>query len=127
MIILETIGLKDYISLVSVDKFFWILLLIICIDVITGLTNAVVEGNLNSSIGLNGFIRHSLIILIVFIFGLVSFWLKQDSLFHGFTLFYIFFYTISVIENLSILGVPFPESLKNKIFELKDENNNLWG
>lgn len=126
MIILETIGLKDYISLVSIDKFFWILLLIIFIDVITGLTNAVVEGNLNSSIGLNGFIRHSLIIFIVFIFGLVSFWLQQDILFHGLTLFYTFFYAISVIENLSILGVPFPESLKNKIYELKDENNNLW-
>lgn len=119
--------LPIYMIQISDDPFIWVLGLVIILDVITGMSKAFSKRVINSSIGLNGLIRHSLIILMVLAYGLIAFWLKQDILFYWFVVFYILYYVISIIENLSVLGVPFPEGLKKRILEIKNEKNNEWG
>lgn len=119
MIIIEQVGILQYLGMVGIAPITWVLILVIVIDIITGMTKALRMRQLNSSIGLNGVIRHSTIVLIVLAFGLVAFWIDQEILYQGFIIFYILNYVISIIENLSSIGVPFPKGLEKRILEMR--------
>lgn len=104
----------------SLDPFIHVFMVMIIIDLLSGLAKAIKLKVANSSIGLNGLIRHAIIIFIVMmmsvylpIFGLE----KYVSWIIGY---FIFQYLISVIENLGAIGVPLPKGLKETIYKLND-------
>lgn len=104
---------------------FAILLGMMVIDCITGLLVAVVNKNLNSSIGRNGFIRKMYILLLIGAIYLLGQAVEGLSYIgDGVTVAYIVIEFISITENGGKLGVPMPGAVKKVIAVLKDGDKN---
>ena len=92
-------------------------------DYITGVFAAVREKRLSSEIGFWGLIRKLSILSMVAIGSFIDvFILKHGSVIKDMV---IFFYMsnegISILENLSVLGVEYPEKLKSVLLQLKEK------
>ena len=86
------------------------LIVLIVVDVITGKFKALKLGVIDSSIGTNGIMKHTTIILLTVLVFLVSRIIGMVEIGHIFKVFYILEYTTSILENLESLGIPFPDS-----------------
>lgn len=88
-----------------IHLYFWVLIL----DLVTGVAKAVKEKKINSTIGLNGLIRHCIIALIIL---LISIYLPAMGL-EGYALtgilFFIGQYLFSLVENLGTIGIIVPQ------------------
>lgn len=99
---------------------FVILLGMMAIDYATGIMAAVVNKNLSSSIGRNGFIRKMYVILLIgAIYMLASVVDGLKYIGDGVTIAYILIEFISITENGGKLGAPMPAQLKQIIQVLK--------
>lgn len=105
------------------NVFIHVVLLAIIFDVFTGLGKAVKQKGLNSSIGLNGLIRHLIIIFIVFVstIYLTTFDLALYSNWINF--YFIIMYIISLAENLDSIGIPLPAWVKNYLVKIHKSMN----
>ncbi|KEF40106.1 toxin secretion/phage lysis holin [Schinkia azotoformans MEV2011] len=104
---------------------FAVLLGMMIIDYATGILAAIVNKNLNSSIGRNGFIRKMYIILLIgaiYLLGQAVQGLSYVG--DGVTIAYIVIEFISITENGGKLGVPMPTQVKKVIAVLKDGGKN---
>ena len=101
----------------------WGFMLMIIIDVLTGLLKAGVTGNLDSRIGLKGMIKHTTIILLVLIMEIVTRLINMDWVSQSFSLYYILQYIFSILENLDEVGVPFPLWLRNSFKRMGQDLN----
>ena len=95
-------------------------------DYITGVLAAVKEKRLSSEIGFWGLIRKLSILSMVAIGSFIDvFIIKHGSVVRDMV---IFFYMsnegISILENLSVLGVEYPEKLKSVLLQLKEKEAN---
>ena len=108
------------------DGLFWLMIILTVFDFLTGTLNAFCKKDLDSTKGKQGLIKHSIIVLMVVLMGVISGVLQNKGLFHIFILFYVFEYVISIIENLGGLGVPLPDGLVKVIRRLKKENDDKW-
>ena len=97
----------------------------IAFDIIIGTLKALVKGIANSSISKNGISKHIGIILLVMLVIIIFKPLEMESLINTVILFYIASYILSILENLSLLGIPFPEWLKERFLILRGENNEI--
>ncbi len=98
--------------------------ILMCIDIITGITNAWIKKELNSSIlrkGLGKKLGEISAILIgeIFVVGFGLTTLVAD----GISLYIIVMELISVCENLEKLGVPIPKFIKNALAIANKEIN----
>lgn len=98
--------------------------ILMCIDIITGITNAWIKKELNSSIlrkGLGKKLGEISAILIgeIFVVGFGLTALVAD----GISLYIIVMELISVCENLEKLGVPIPKFIKNALAIANKEIN----
>lgn len=91
----------------------WGFMLMIIIDVLTGLLKAGVTGNLDSRIGLKGMMKHTTIILLVLIMGFATRLINMQWASQSFCLYYILQYIFSILENLDEMKIPFPAWLRN--------------
>lgn len=91
----------------------WGFLLMIILDILTGLLSAGVTGNLDSCIGLKGLMKHTTIILLVLIMEIITRLISMEWVSQSFSLYYILQYIFSILENLDEMGVPFPLWLRN--------------
>jgi len=104
-----------------------ILFISIAFDIIIGTLKAFAKGMVNSSISKNGISKHIGIVLLVVLVIIVFKPLKMESLINTIILFYISSYILSILENLSLLGIPFPQWLKEKFLILRSENDEIKG
>ena len=124
LVVKSTIGVIGAFVSYLVDGFglaFVILLGMMLIDYATGLLVAVVNKNLNSSIGRAGFIRKLYVILLIGAIYLLG--QAVDGISYigdGVTIAYIVIEFISITENGGKLGVPMPNAVKKIIAVLKD-------
>ena len=101
----------------------WGFLLMIILDILTGLLRAGASGNLDSRIGLKGMIKHTTIILLVLIMEIVTRLINMDWVSQSFSLYYILQYIFSILENLDEVGVPFPLWLRNSFKRMGQDLN----
>ena len=99
----------------------------IAFDIITGTLKAFAKGIVNSSISKAGISKHIGIVLIVMLFIIIFKPLKMDSLINSVIIFYISSYILSILENLSLLGIPLPQWLKEKFLILRSDNDEIKG
>lgn len=99
-----------------------ILLYLILFDIFLGITKSCINKKLNSHVGLQGLLKHSLIIIIVISLGVVAEPLEINVVFTGMVIFYIIQYLLSITENLDKIGVPLPKFVTDKIAKLDGEN-----
>lgn len=101
----------------------WGLVTLISLDIITGILKAGVKGKIDSKIGLKGMIKHTTIIILVLLMGVVARLINIQWVSQSFCIYYILQYVISMLENLDEMGVPFPQWLKNIFNRMEKEYN----
>jgi toxin secretion/phage lysis holin len=102
-----------------------VLISFMVIDYITGVSVAVISKTLNSETGARGLLK-KLSIILMLIVGVLMDRLINDGTWVFRTLvayFYIANEGISIIENLSMLGVPVPQKIKHILEQLQSEND----
>lgn len=97
----------------------------IAFDIIFGTLKALVKGTANSSISKNGITKHIGIVLMVILVIIIFKPLEMESLINTVILFYIASYILSILENLSLLGIPFPEWLEERFLILRSDNDEI--
>lgn len=113
------------------DKLAVLLVTLVVIDYITGVASAWANKELNSHKGRQGIISKLCIFLVIGIAVVIDdvlianeiIILGQGALRTSFILFYVSNELISVIENLTKLGVPMPEKIKEVLEQLKNKAN----
>lgn len=111
----------------ELDGFLKMLILFMIVDYITGIAAAVKNKNLSSKIGFLGLFKKFFMVLIVAMAHVLDINLFSDSAFLRSAVcgFYIANEGISILENASRFGIPFPQKLLDVLKQLNsDENNN---
>lgn len=105
------------------DTPLMILLLFIALDYVTGLAKAFLNKQLSSEYGSKGIIKKSLILVILIIGVCVDRLIGHEWLFRSAVCFwYIANEGLSILENITVLGVPIPTKLKEALLQLKEGN-----
>lgn len=103
------------------DVFIHAFTIVIVFDILTGLAKAIYTKKLNSTINRRGLIEHIIVaVMCITVYPYLMF-LGFNEFAGAFLLFFTASYALSIIENLSILGVPFPNSIKKRLEKLRDE------
>lgn len=115
--------IKDSLYNVFNSTLFLTFIGLIMFDIFTGVGVAFKNKILNSEINKDGITKHFIIIVFVTFFNCLFNIFKMDELGKVILYFYIGSYGLSLFENLTMLGVPFPKWLKDKFSLLKEESN----
>lgn len=102
---------------------FRVFLCCIGFDIFLGTLASIKNRNLNSYINKIGISKHIAIIILVVFCSIIFNPLNMGELINVLILFYIGSYMISIIENLTMLGVPLPKWLIDKFLILKEDND----
>lgn len=101
------------------------------IDYITGLMVAAAHkskksknGNLSSSVGFEGIVKKAGILTVIYLCVRLDMILNIEYTAEMVVFFFIANETISILENLGLLGVPYPKRLKKALESLNDEEEN---
>ena len=121
-------GLAGYIF-GKTDGFIIALLCFVIADYLTGVIAAFIKKEVSSKVGFNGLLKKITIFVAVAIANVIDVYvLKTNSIMRTATcLFYIANDGISIIENLSIIGVPFPAKLKKYFAQIKEDDKKDGG
>lgn len=106
------------------SRLFFLLITSIVIDILTGKTKALKSGTIDSAIGTTGIIKHTTIIILVFVVGV---WCRVLGVVEGsfiFSLFILLEYVTSIIENLDVIGIRVPTQFRKYFNRLHDEIDN---
>lgn len=102
---------------------FWIFISVIVIDILTGKAKALKYHVLDSSVGLNGTLKHVVVIVIVVTISIFSRLAGVPEFPIGVKLFFVFEYVTSIIENLDVLGIPLPSFVTQYFNRIQSEYN----
>lgn len=110
----------------GLDGFIMALVAFVVIDYITGIMVAIVEQKLSSEVGFQGIAKKIAIFCLVAIASIIDAnIIKEGSVVR---LAVIFFYLsnegISILENVTKLGLPVPKKLRDVLEQLKEEDDN---
>ena len=119
------IEVDDFMSLIySGNKVFvYILLLLIFVDVVTGMITAFSEGKLMSKKAMLGYVKKIAFLCVIIVSNTLDIIFQLHGLLVNATvMFFIIGEATSIVENSVKLGVPIPEQLKNR-FNITEETN----
>lgn len=110
-------------KMIITNNIFITLVILIILDVILGTIKGYKTKTLDSGISKNGITRHLVVLLVTvtltYVFDLLGLRGYSEIL----TGFYCFSYFLSVAENLTAIGVPFPEGIKQYFNKMKGAYN----
>lgn len=99
------------------------LLIAIALDYISGIVKAFTTKTLSSSIGFKGILKKIGVLLLVMVSVLIDNVTGQTGAIRTLVIYYFVANEgLSIIENLSIAGVPIPKTLKKALKALRKEN-----
>ena len=112
-----------YVETVFNDMVFILYIATLGVDIVTGNIVAMVQRKWNSSTGINGTLRHLALGSVMFILlPMITFTTNISGIANGVMLYVITQYTISILENLSALGLDIAEPFA-KYFEFLNPND----
>lgn len=92
------------------------------LDYLTGMAKAFQTKSLNSEIGFKGVIKKFGELIVVMIGVGIDNYIQTGGFMRELVIYYLVMTeALSIIENLAILGVPFPKKLKDTLEQLKDK------
>lgn len=103
------------------DVYIHAFTLMIVLDILTGVAKAFVTKTLNSTINRRGLIAHLIVTVMCITVYPYLLYLGFNEIATAFLLFFTLSYCLSLIENLSALGIPFPIGVKKRLEKLRDE------
>ena len=116
-----SIEVEDFMSLIySGNKvFIYLLLIMIFIDIFTGILKAIINGNLWSHKAITGYVKK--IAYLCLVANTLDIIFRLDGiLINSSVLFLILTEATSIIENADAIGVPVPEMLKKRLNQNSD-------
>lgn len=114
------LAFRDLLSNDYIHLLFWMIVL----DVVTGIVKGVwYKKDGNTSKGLPGLIKHSLVLLLVMILYPYASLLGYESIAVAVVIGYIVMYGLSIIENLGQMGIWVPDWLKQRLTKIKDNSD----
>ena len=116
---LEVKLLVDHLQSLFKSPYIQILFWIVCFDIISGYIKAFKLKKFDSKTSTNGLLRHFLVMLVVMIVSLYARALNHREIGITTCLFFIMSYVGSLMENWEALGLPFPESLRPYINQMR--------
>lgn len=110
----------------GVDGFLYTLIAFVVIDYLTGVMVAVLHKQLSSAIGFRGIFKKIVIFALVAVGYIIDTRIIQDGsvIRTAVIFFYISNEGISILENVSIIGLPVPDKLRDVLEQLKEEKDN---
>ena len=111
------------INAVFENEFLYALLIFLMFDIITGTLKAFSTNTVYSKINKQGITSHITIFLFCIFFTWVFYFFDIDEYSNVLLMFYIVSYGLSIIENLSLMGLPLPQWLIEKFKVLQDDLN----
>lgn len=109
-------------------KFLYFLVILMLIDIITGLAKAIKNGNLWSKKSMYGVGRKMMIFCIIILANVIDQIMGLQS---GLLMVTVFYYIahegLSIIENCAEMDVLVPEQIKDKLKVMEDKNNHKEG
>lgn len=121
------IEVDDFMSLIySGNKVFvYILLLLIFVDVVTGMITSFSEGKLMSKKAMLGYVKKIAFLCVIIVSNTLDIIFQLHGLLVNATvMFFIIGEATSIVENSVKLGVPIPEQLKNRLNITEETNKN---
>lgn len=108
----------------DVDGLIIALIIFAIIDYITGVTAAIFAKQLNSEVGFKGITKKVLLFAIVAVANILDqYVIGSGAICRSATiLFYLANEGLSILENVSEIGIPIPEKLKTILDQLKEED-----
>ncbi len=108
------------------DGLLYALLVLVILDYITGVLNAIDQKRLSSSVGYKGIARKVLIFVLVGTANVVDVYIlgKAGVLRATVIFFYISNEGISILENASYLGLPVPQKFQSILKQLHQKEEN---
>lgn len=115
----------------GVDKMLTALIAFMVVDYITGLSVAFIfhksqktkNGGASSAVGFKGIVKKMCILLLVGLAHELDYIMGIDYIRALSILFFIGNEGLSVLENVGLMGVPYPEFLKKALEAIKDKGN----
>lgn len=109
----------------EVNSLVYVLLAFMIIDYITGVICAVKDKQVSSKIGFLGVTRKLLIIVLVGIGNVIDYYVigSGSTLKTMLILFYLSNEGISILENMTKLGLPIPEKLKTILLQINEDGD----
>lgn len=105
----------------GIDKVFICLVILMILDYITGLLKGIKNKNLNSKKGFEGIIYKFCILFMIMLAEQIDIITNQDVFRNLICYFFISNEGISILENLTLLGLPIPEKITKFFEQLKKE------
>ena len=103
-------------------KLLYVLILLMVLDIITGIIKAIKDGRLWSRKGLFGYSRKMLIFVIIIVSNVIDLILNMSGgLIMATILFYIVNEALSVVENCAAMGVLVPKELAERLEVINKE------
>ncbi|CAC5483070.1 TPA: phage holin family protein [Staphylococcus aureus] len=100
-----------------------ILILLIALDILSGVIKAMRNHTLKSSIANLGLAKKISIFIVIIVANIADLFFKADGVIvNGTVSFYLFGEAISVVENCAIIGVPIPDVLKKRLGVIENQN-----
>ena len=107
-------------------KFLHLLLLLMGLDIISGVFKAIKNGNLWSRKSLFGYARKVLVLVVIILANVVDQILGlQGAVTYATVIFYIANEGLSIIENLAVIGVLVPNGLAEKLKHIDNSGTTL--
>ncbi|AUJ53907.1 phage holin family protein [Staphylococcus aureus] len=119
------VEVDDFMSLIYSGNsvFIDLLLIMIFIDIITGVLKAFSEGKLWSHKAITGYIKKIAYLCVVLVANTLDIIYRLDGiLVNSSVIFLIIAESTSIIENAAILGVPIPDVLKKRLGVIENQN-----
>jgi toxin secretion/phage lysis holin len=107
-------------------KFLHLLLLLMGLDIITGIFKAIHQGNLWSRKSLFGYARKLLVLIVIIVANIIDQVLNLGgTLTFATVLFYLTNEALSIVENMAELGVIVPAGLAHKLKVIESNNQSF--
>lgn len=125
-VIVAGVGTMGNYLLGGFDDALIFLIIVMCIDYMTGIVKSYIKNQISSQVGFIGIVKKIFIIFILIIaVQLDRLTGTQEPLFRTMVCwFFISNECISIFENAGAMGVPIPIKLKNALEQLKDKEVN---
>ena len=109
------------------DGFWYALVVLVAVDYITGVLNAILEKKLSSEIGFRGICKKLLIFLLVGVANILDQQIIGSE--NALRTAVIFFYSanegISILENAAKIGLPIPKKLKETLAQIQSASTEM--
>lgn len=107
------------------NKFIIAFLFVVLLDIATGYAKSLLATDATkktqSNKGLNGLIKHGIVILVILVLYPLMTSMGYKSYADIVVAFYTLNYSISILENLGQTGIPIPSWLKNRLAKLQKD------